>query len=63
MKATIRVEFEANNGQPKYVLESALMRGVGALAVAIEHGSLTGAPTEVKGGSVTTSIQEREIMD
>jgi hypothetical protein len=63
LKATIEVEFEAGEGQPKYVLEAALMRGVAALAVAIEHGSLTGPATRIKGGSVITSIQKKEIMD
>jgi len=62
MKATIAVEFEAKEGQYRNVLESALMRGIGALAVAIEHGTFTGA-TGIKGGSVVTSIQKREIMD
>jgi hypothetical protein len=60
MRATIGVEFEAGEGQPNYVLESALMRGVAALAVAIEHGSLTGRSTEIKSGSVITS---KEITD
>jgi len=63
MKATIDVEFEASKGQPKNVLESGLMRGVGALAVAVEHGSLTGAPSGIKGGSVRTSILKKEITD
>jgi hypothetical protein len=62
MKATIEVEFEGAEGQYRNVLESALMRGIGALAVAIEHGTLTG-PTGIKYGSVTTSIQKKEIMD
>jgi hypothetical protein len=61
MKATIEVEFEAGEGQPKYVLETALMRGVAALAVAIEHGSLTGPATRIKSGSVITSIRQKEI--
>jgi hypothetical protein len=39
------------------------MRGVAALAVAIEHGSRTGPATRIKGGSVVTSIHKREIMD
>jgi hypothetical protein len=39
MKATIEVEFEAQEGQYRNALESALMRGIGALAVAIEHGT------------------------
>jgi hypothetical protein len=64
MKATIEVEYEAAEGQyrNRNVLESALMRGIGALAVAIEHGTFTGS-TGIKGGSVITSIQRREIMD
>jgi hypothetical protein len=62
MKAIIEVEYEAAEGQYRNVLESALMRGIGALAVAIEHGTLTG-PTGIKGGSVITSVQKREIMD
>jgi hypothetical protein len=62
MKAIIEVEFEAAEGQYRSVLESALMRGIGALAVAIEHGTLTG-PTGIKGRSVTTSIQRKEITD
>jgi hypothetical protein len=39
------------------------MRGVAALAVAIGHGSLTGRSTEIKSGSVITSIQKKEITD
>jgi hypothetical protein len=62
MKAIIEVEYEAAEGQYRNVLESALMRGVGALAVAIEQGTFTG-PTGIKRGSVMTSIQRREIMD
>jgi hypothetical protein len=62
MKATIEVEYEAAEGQYRNVLESALIRGVGALAVAIEHGSST-RPTGIKGGSVITSIQKKEITD
>ena len=62
MKATIEVEFEAGDDQYGNVLETALMRGVGALAIAIEHGALTVA-TGIKRGSVITSIQKREITD
>jgi hypothetical protein len=62
MKATIEVEFEAKEGQYRNVLDTALMRGIGALAVAIEHGTLTG-PTGIKGGSVITSIQKREVTN
>jgi hypothetical protein len=62
MKATIEVEFEATEGQYRNVLETALMRGIGALAVAIEHGTRA-RPTGIKDGSVITSIQKREIMD
>jgi hypothetical protein len=62
MKATIEVEFEAREGQHRYALESALMRGIGALAVAIEHGAHAGS-TGIKTGSVITSILKREIMD
>jgi hypothetical protein len=63
MKATIEVEFEAKDGQTRNVLESALVRGVAALCTAIEYGSLTGAPTGIKSGSVFASIQKREISD
>jgi hypothetical protein len=63
MKATIEVEFEAADSQLRNGLESALTRGVGALAVAIEYGSLTGAPTGIKRGSVTTFIRKKEITD
>jgi hypothetical protein len=63
MKATIEVEFEAGDGQTGNVLESALTRGVGALCTAIEYGSLTGAPSGVKSGSVIASIQKKEITD
>jgi hypothetical protein len=63
MKATIEVEFEAKDGQTRNILESALVRGVGALCVAIEYGSLTGAPSGVKSGSVFASIQKREVSD
>jgi hypothetical protein len=62
MKATIEVEYEAAEGEYRNVLESALTRGLGALAVAIEHGTLTG-PTGIKRGSVITSIEKREITD
>jgi hypothetical protein len=62
MKATIEIEFEAKEGQSRNVLETALMRGIGALAVAIEHGT-SAVSTGIKRGSVITSIQKREIMD
>jgi hypothetical protein len=63
MKATVEVEFEAGEGQPTNILESALTAGAGALAVAIEYGSLTGAPTGIKRGTVATFIRKREITD
>jgi hypothetical protein len=62
MKATIEVEYEAAEGQFRNVLESALMRGIGALAAAIEHGTRA-RPTGIKEGSVITSIQRREVTD
>lgn len=62
MKATIEVEYEAAEGQRRYALESALMRGVIALAVAIERGTFS-EPTGIKERSVTTFIRRREITD
>jgi hypothetical protein len=62
MKATIEVEYEAEEGQRGDALDSALMRGVIALAVAIERGTFTG-PTGIKERSVMTFIRKREITD
>jgi hypothetical protein len=62
MKAMIEVEYEAEEGQRRYALESALTRGVIALAVAIERGTFTG-PTGIKQRSVMTFIRKREIKD
>jgi hypothetical protein len=60
MKATIKVEFEANEGQPQHALEAALIRGRCELADAIELGS-GGLPTGIKRGSVKTKIVEKRV--
>lgn len=60
MKATIKVEFETNEGQPENALEAALLRGRCELADAIELGS-SGHPTGIKRGSVKTEIVEKTV--
>jgi hypothetical protein len=62
MKATIEVEFEANEGQDEAVLRAALVRGRAALAQFIEYGT-TRASTGIKSGSVKTEITKREVLD
>lgn len=61
MKATIEIDFEATDGQPENILESALARGVVALATAIDCGRFSGTPTGIKNGSVTTFIRNKEM--
>jgi len=39
MSATIKVEFEAHEGQPENVLRAALQRGLGELRRGIEYES------------------------
>jgi hypothetical protein len=69
MKATIEVEFEADERQtnPKHILEVALTRGVGQLASSIEYGiSARSVPTGIKRGAnpPTTKIKvvKQEIV-
>ena len=62
MKATIEVEFEANEGQDEDVLRAALVRGRAALAQAIEFGTAR-TPTGIKAGSVKTEITNKEVLD
>jgi hypothetical protein len=61
MKATIEVEFEANDGQDEDVLRAALVRGRSGLVQSIEYG--TGrASTGIKSGSVRTEITKCEVL-
>jgi hypothetical protein len=63
MKATIEVEFEANQGQTEGGLEAALLRGMVSLKSAIEHG-MSGSPTGAKYGSGATRVEivEKNII-
>jgi len=62
MKATIEVEFEANEDQDENVLRAALFRGRSGLAQFIEYG--TGrASTGIKPGSVKIEITKSEVLD
>jgi hypothetical protein len=59
--AKIEVAFELAEGQPETVAVAALARGVGMLAISIEHGVTGVGSTGVKKGSVRTKIAEQEI--
>jgi hypothetical protein len=62
MKATIEVEFEANEDQDENVLRAALFRGRSGLAQSIEYG--TGrASTGIQPGSVRIEITKSEVSD
>jgi hypothetical protein len=70
MKATIEVEFEADERQtnPQHTLEVALTRGVGQLASNIEYGITgTSVPTGIKRGAnpSTTKVKvvKKEIVE
>ena len=62
MKATIEVEFEADEGQDENVLRAALVRGRSGLAQSIEYGTAR-SPTGIKTGSVRTEITHTEVSD
>ena len=63
MKATIEVEFGADEGQTEGGLEVALLRGIVSLRTALEY-RMTGAQTEVKYGSGATRVEvvEKRIV-
>jgi hypothetical protein len=62
MKATIEVEFEANEDQDENVLRAALFRGRSGLAQSIEYG--TGrASTGIKPRSVRIEITKSEVLN
>jgi len=63
MKATIEVEFEANQGQTEGGLETALLRGLVSLRSAIEHG-MSGSSTGIKRGPGTARVEivEKNII-
>lgn len=63
MKATIEVEFGADEGQTQGGLEAALLRGIVSLKTAIEY-RVTGSPTGVKYSSGVTRVEvvEKNII-
>ena len=70
MRATIEVEFEADErqGNPQAVLEAALTRGVGQLQSSIEYGiTATSVPTGIKRGrfpaTTKATIVSKEIIE
>jgi hypothetical protein len=62
MKATIEIEFEANEGHDEDVLRAALFRGRSGLAQSIEYG--TGRDSAgIKRGSVRIEVTKSEVLD
>lgn len=59
MKATVEVEFEAQESLDESVLRAALFRGVSELERAIKHGVLGGGPSGIKW--VKTQIHDPEV--
>jgi hypothetical protein len=69
MKATIEVEFEADEGQsnPQHMLEVGLTRAVGQLPSIIEHGITgTSVPTGIKRdrqpSTTTVTVVSKQIV-
>jgi hypothetical protein len=62
MHATIEVEFEADREDvTENVLDVAFRRGVGELAIAIEHGVRGAGPTNIKKGSAKTKVLKQNV--
>ena len=61
MAAVVRVEFEVNAGQPDGLAATALVRGIGAMKLAIERGTTGTAQTGVVQGSVLADIVEQTV--
>jgi hypothetical protein len=62
MEATIKVEFEAEPGQPENALAFALARGLDRLKIGIEYGTPGAGRTGIKRGSVKAEIVDKKLV-
>jgi hypothetical protein len=59
MTAMVHVEFELKEGQTENAANAALLGGIGALKLAIEHGVTGTGQTAAKQGSVQANIADK----
>jgi hypothetical protein len=61
MSATIKVEFEAHEGQPENVLRAALQRGLGESRRGIEYGVRGSGQTGIVKSSTRAELVEQSV--